>query len=181
MNVVERAKNIILRPRTEWEVIKVESLSVSDMFNQYAKFMAAIPAVAGFLASGLFRASLTRALVWAVMEYILMLAGVYAFAYVMDILAPFFGARKDLISSLKVAIFSSTPAWIGGIFTFVPGLSILGLVAGLYSLYLLHLGIKLLKEPPQNRLLGYFFTTFVVGVVIYILVGTLAGAILFRS
>ncbi len=33
MNVVERAKNIILKPRTEWEAVKAERLSVSDMFN----------------------------------------------------------------------------------------------------------------------------------------------------
>ena len=178
MNLVERAKNIVLKPKTEWEVIKVETLSVSDLFNQYAKFLAAIPAVAGFLAFGLFRASPMRALAWAVMEYLLTLAGVYALGYVMDVLAPYHGARKDLVSSLKVAVFSSTPAWIGGVFTLVPGLFILGLVAGLYSLYLLYLGINVLKEPPQNRLLGYFLTTFVVGVVIYILVGTLAGLVL---
>ena len=48
MNLVERAKNILLTPAKEWDVIKGEQLTIVDMFTKYAMILAAIPAVAGF-------------------------------------------------------------------------------------------------------------------------------------
>ena len=35
MNLFERAKNIIVTPKTEWEVIKGEQSSASDLFTKY--------------------------------------------------------------------------------------------------------------------------------------------------
>ena len=49
MNLVERAKNILLTPAKEWDVIKGENLTIVDMFTKYAMILAAIPAVAGFI------------------------------------------------------------------------------------------------------------------------------------
>ena len=36
MNLIERAKNIILTPAKEWDVIKGENLTIADMFMKYA-------------------------------------------------------------------------------------------------------------------------------------------------
>lgn len=49
MNIVERAKNILISPKTEWEVIKNEQSTVADLFTKYALILALIPAVAGFI------------------------------------------------------------------------------------------------------------------------------------
>ena len=58
MNLVERAKNILISPAKEWEVIKQENLTVSQMFLNYAVILAAIPAIAGFIGYTLFGISL---------------------------------------------------------------------------------------------------------------------------
>jgi hypothetical protein len=49
MGLLERAKNILLTPKSEWEVIKDEPLSISGIFTKYAMILAAIPALAGFI------------------------------------------------------------------------------------------------------------------------------------
>ncbi len=187
MNLIDRAKNILITPKTEWEVIKNENLSVAEMFTGYAVILAAIPAIAGFIGRSLIgitvpfvgttiKIPIGTGLVWAVLYYLLTLAGVYVIALIMDALAPSFGSSKNLVASLKVAVFSSTAAWLAGIFTIFPLLSILSIV-GLYSLYLLYLGMKTVKEPPQDKLVGYFVVLLILTIVVYFVVGAIVGAI----
>lgn len=187
MNLIDRAKNILITPKTEWEVIKNENLSVAEMFTGYAMILAAIPAVAGFIGRSLigvtvpfigttFKIPIGSGLVWAVLYYLLSLGGVYVIALIMDALAPQFGASKNLNASLKVAIFSSTAAWIAGIFSILPVLSILSIV-GLYSLYLLYLGMKIVKDAPEDKLIGYYVVLLILTIVVYVLVGVIVGAV----
>ena len=49
MNLVERAKNIILKPKQEWQVIAAEPHTVPGLYTQYVMILAAIPAVAAFI------------------------------------------------------------------------------------------------------------------------------------
>jgi len=86
MNLVERAKNILLTPAKEWDVIKGEQLTIVDMFTKYAMILAAIPAIAGFIGYtvigisfgfGTFRVPIGTALVWAILQYILSLAACF--------------------------------------------------------------------------------------------------------
>lgn len=49
MNLVDRAKNILLSPNSEWEVIRSESTTTAELFTKYAVILAAIPAIAGFI------------------------------------------------------------------------------------------------------------------------------------
>jgi hypothetical protein len=190
MNLVDRAKNILLTPKTEWEAIKGENLTVADMFTQYAMILAAIPAAAGFIGFsvvgisfgfGTFRYPLVRGLFWAIIMYVISLVGVYALGFIMDTLAPNFGAKKDLAASMKVAVFAYTASWIAGIFSIIPSLAMLSWIGGLYSLYLMYLGIQALKEAPADKLMGYFIVTLVVTAVIIWLGSFIAGMIAFPS
>jgi uncharacterized membrane protein (DUF106 family) len=63
---------------------------------------------------------------------------------------------------------------VGGIFAIVPALGMLTLVAALYSLYLLYLGVSTLMKVPQEKALPYT----AVLVVCAIVVGALTGAVL---
>ena len=49
--LIERAKAILLSPKTEWDVIANEPASVTTLYRKYAMILAAIPAVAQFLHS----------------------------------------------------------------------------------------------------------------------------------
>ena len=185
MNLVDRVKNILLTPAREWEVIKAEPLTTGQMFTQYAMILAAIPIIAGFIGRSIIgysvlgfhtRISIVNGLIWAILYYIFTLIGVYVLGLIIDLLAPSFGAKKDMNGSLKVAIFSSTASWIAGIFALIPPLSLLSIL-GLYSLYLLYVGMKSLKEPPADKLVGYYVVTLIVGIAVYLIIGFVVGAI----
>jgi len=185
MNLVERAKNILLTPKSEWEVIKGEPLSITGMFTKYAMILAAIPALAGFIGYSLigvsipffgnFRYPVVRGLIWALLTYILSLAGTFVLALIVENLAPLFGAKKNLIASAKTVVFAYTPAWIGGIFAIFPSLSILTALVSIYSLFLLWMGMKSLKEVPANKIVGYFVVTLIVAIVIFFVIGLIVS------
>jgi len=190
MNLVERAKNILLAPVKEWEVIKGENLTIVDMFTKYAMILAAIPAVAGFLGYsligisygfGTFRVPIGTALVWAILQYVLSLGGVFLIAFIMDALAPTFGCTKNLVAAVKIIVFSYTAAWVAGILNIIPSLGILVGIASIYSLYLMYLGMKIVKEVPGDKLVGYFVATIIVAVVVFFVVGMIVGAVAFGS
>lgn len=191
MNLVERAKNIILAPAKEWDVIKGESLTIAEMFTKYAMILAAIPAVAGFIGYvvigmsfggfGTFRWPIGTALVWAVLSYVLSLAGVFLLAFIIDALAPTFGCQKNMVGAVKIAVFSYTPAWIAGVLGIIPALSVLMIIASIYSLYLMYLGLQKIKEPAKDKLMPYFVAAIVAMVVIYWLVGFIVSRIALGS
>jgi len=190
MNIVERAKNILLTPAKEWDVIKGENLTIVDMFTKYAMILAAIPAVAGFIGYsvigisfgfGTFRVPIGTSLVWAILQYILSLAGVFLIAFIMDALAPNFGCTKNLVAAVKIVVFSYTASWVAGILNIIPSLGILVGLASIYSLYLMYMGLQIVKDVPKDKMVGYFVVTIIVAVVVYFVIGMIVGAIAFGS
>ena len=51
--LIDRVKNILLTPKTEWPVIAGESATVPDLYKNYIVVLAAIPAVLGFIKSSI--------------------------------------------------------------------------------------------------------------------------------
>lgn len=183
MNLVERVKGILLTPKKEWAVIDGESATVGSLYTQYIMPLAAIPAIAGFIGVsiigiGVFgssiRVPITTGLTAMVVRYVGALVGVYVLALITDALAPNFGGQRSQIQALKVAAYSSTAAWVAGIFLLLPGLRVLGLL-GLYSLYLLYLGLPILMKAPPERAAGYTIVVIVVAVVLYLVIGAIAN------
>jgi len=186
MNLFERAKNILVTPKTEWEVIRGEQATVADLFTKYAMILAAIPAIATFIGQsivgvslgpfGSFKIPMGNGILYAVLDYVLTLVSVYLSAFIVDALAPSFGSTKDMVASLKVVVYSWTAAWIAGIFGIIPTIAILGIL-GLYSIYLLYLGLKVVKDTPQDKLVGYVVVAIIVLIVIYFVKGAIVTAI----
>lgn len=173
--IIKRAIAIITKPAEEWEVIKNESMTVSDMFLKYAIWLAIIPAIAGFIGFALIGVSvmgftvrypMANAIIWMILMYVMQLVGVFVLGFIIDALATTFGAQKDMVGSMKAAVFANTPAWIVGILYIIPALGLLAIIGGLYGLYLLYLGIKIVKNPPQDKLLGYFIVSLIVAAVV---------------
>lgn len=183
MNIVARSKEILLTPKSAWLVIEPEETSTAILYTQYIMILAAIQAVAGFIGMSLFgvstfgitvRVPLLTGLVHMVVGYAMALAMVYVVALIADALAPGFGGQKNPMKALKLVAYSSTAAMVGGIFALIPALGALTLVAALYSLYLLYLGVPTLMKVPQEKALAYT----AVLVVCAIVVGAIAGTVL---
>lgn len=190
MNLVDRVKNILITPKTEWEVIKNEQSTTADLFTKYVMILALIPVVATFIGQSLIGMSLgpfgsykipvTNGLIYAVVYYILSIAGVYLIGFIIDALAPSFGSTKNMESSLKVAVYSYTAAWLAGIFSVIPVLGILGIL-GLYSLYLMYLGLEIVKDTPKDKLVGYLIVVIIIAIVVYFVIGMIVAAIALPS
>jgi hypothetical protein len=177
MNLVERVKGIILSPKTEWPVIAGESGDTSYLFRNYVAYLAAIPAVCGFIGSLVIGASIIGALIGAVIKYLLAFVGVYIVAWIVNLLAPTFASQKDFPSALKVTVYSYTASWLAGVFLIIPALSFLTIL-GLYGLYLLYLGLPpLMKTPPEKSIL-YTITIVVCAIVVAIVLGAVITALI---
>jgi hypothetical protein len=189
MNLVERAKEIILKPQETWEKLKGEETTIKDLYTSYACILALIPAIANFIGMSLigssfmgisFRVPIGTGLLHAILQYVLTLVGIYVVAFIIDALAPSFDSKKNMVAAMKVAVYASTPAWIAGILGIIPMLGILAIIASLYGLYLFYVGLPILMETPKEKVLGYFIVVIVVAVIVSVLVGVFAGLVVTR-
>jgi Yip1 domain len=126
------------------------------------------------------RSPIGSAITSAIMSYGLTLAGIYLLGLVIDGLAPTFGGTRHPVQALKVAAYSGTALWLAGVFALLPGLRLLTIL-GLYSLYLLYLGLPLLMKSPVERAPSYTVMVVLAGAVVFMLtdlVGAVAGRFL---
>lgn len=185
MALTERVKRILLAPKQEWAVIEAESTTPQQLYTGYVLPLAAIGPVAAAIGLSVFgvgfgafhaRIPFGAALRQAVVQYVLALVGVFVIGLVVDALAPSFGGQKSSVQALKVAVYSMTAAWLAGIFAVVPRLVFLGVV-GLYSLYLLYLGLPVIMKVPADKALVYTAVVVVCAVVVLLITSAVAGAL----
>ena len=177
MNLVERVKAILLTPKTEWQVIDGETGDQTYLFTNYVAILAAVPAVAVFIGYSLAGLGVGRALILGVFFYVIYCVAWYVVALVIDALAPTFGGQKNFAAALKVSTYSQTAGWLAGIFQLIPPISVLSIV-GLYSIYLLWLGLPALMRAPQERATAYTAAVVAVMLVIMIVVIIVLGMII---
>lgn len=184
--IVQRAKDILLKPTETWPVIAAEPASTQSIYVPYVVALAAIGPIAqfiggqvfGFTAFGVtYHPPIASALVSAILSYGLTLATVFILALVIDGLAPNFGGQKDQVQALKVAAYSATAGWVGGIFGLVPALGLIGVLFGLYGLYLLYLGLPVLMKAPQDKAVGYTVVVVIVAIVLFLIVGAVVASL----
>jgi hypothetical protein len=180
--LVQRVRNILTTPKTEWPVIDSEPDSIGGIYKNYVVILAAIPAVCmliGMLAFGGRFLPMNFLIAQAVIGYLVALASIYILALIIEALAPTFGGTKDRVKAFKVAAYAYTPAWVVGIFYLLPALVVLGLVGGLYSLYLLYLGLPVLMKTPADKSVVYTVAIVVAAIVINLVLGAITAQILF--
>ena len=188
MALVDRVKKILLQPNAEWAVIASELTNTGTLYRSYILPLAAIAPICGAIGwlvfgvpvpfTGTIRLPLTTALTNAAIMYALSLVMVFLLALVIDALAPSFGGQKNQVQALKVAAYSSTAWWVGGIFTLVPALSIITLVCSLYSLYLVYAGLSPLMKSPKDKAIPYTIVIILVAIVLFVMLAAVRQAFL---
>jgi len=185
MNLVERAKNIVLEPAKEWPVIAGEPIDTRALFLGYAAPLAAISPIASWLGHsvigvsvplfGTVRTPFVTGLAFAIVTYALALAGVFIVGLLIDALAPSFGGEKNPGQAMKCAVYSYTPGWIAGIFHVFPALGLLAILASLYGIYLCYLGLPPLMKAPREKAAGYTIVVIVCAIALSIVLSIIAG------
>lgn len=168
MNLVERLKGILLSPKTEWPKIAAEEMTVQQIYTGWVMILGAIGPLAVLLA--------TRSLGLAIGQYLMMLVVTALVALVVDLLAPSFEGRKDFASSLKLAAFSYTAAFVGGIFALLGAVGgFLSLAAAVYAWYTFYLGAPVLGKCAPGKALVFTIVVVLAGMAIGFLFALVLG------
>jgi hypothetical protein len=187
MTMVERIKGICLKPTTEWSMIAAEATTSRQLLLGYVAPLAAIGPIASLIGGvvlgrslpfvGTYHVPLASGLRVAIVAYVMSIVGTVTLSFLINALAPSFGGQKNQVQALKVAVFAYTPAWIAGVFMLLTALGPLVVVAGLYGLYLLYLGLPVLMKTARERAAGYTALVVVCAVLLWFSIGALTAAI----
>ena len=183
----DRVMKILTDPKKEWPVIEAEHTDVARLYREYIAILAAIPAVGSFIGLsivgitvplvGTYRFGFVSGVANMIVTYVLTLVGCYVAALVVEKMAPTFQSKPDFIQALKLVAYASTPAWLAGILNIIPALAVLGIVAGLYAIYLFYLGVPVLMKTPQDKVIPYMAIAAIVVIVVTFLVNVVARMI----
>jgi hypothetical protein len=187
MGLVDRVKNILLKPKEEWQVIAPEQTDVKTLYTTYIMLLAAIPAVAGLLSSLMFAGMLGRfggvmsigyVATATIMGYILGLVMVFVVAHIADALAPSFDGEKNFLQSFKLVAYSMTASWVAGVFAIIPFLgALIALLAALYAAYTFYLGATTMKNVPEAKAVGYTIVVIICAIVVGFIIGMVTTGI----
>lgn len=186
MSIIDRAKNMIVAPAKEWDVISQETPDTGKIITGYVLPLAAVAAIAGFIGyafigidAGFFK---MKGFNWGIYQALSVLVGallsVFVSAFVIDALAPSFKSEKNMPRSVQLVAYSFTPAWIGGILSILPSLGMIGSLFGLYGLYLLYIGLPKLKRTPEENQTTYFIVSLLVIIAVYFVIGLIMSSLL---
>lgn len=183
VGLLARVRDILFRPNRAWRVIEGEPATPGELLKTYAAPLAAIPAVCRAIGDvafrgGLFgvqyRPSFVVIVLQMAADFGLAFVRVTVMALTIWILAPAFGGVRSLSQALKLSVYSATAAWLAGVALLQPTVGFLiVLLAWIYGLYLLFLGLPRLMKSPAERTLTYFAVILVVAVVMGVALETL--------
>lgn len=179
-----RIQHLLLRPKLEWPVIEAEQATVNSVLVPYAVLLSAIGPLAGLIGGQLFplrifsvvyRPSLAGSIGMALLGWGLMLVSVYLLGLIINALAPNFEGQQNRVQAMKLAVYSMTAFWLASIFSLFPGLMWLGILLGLYSIYLLFLGLPLLMRAPQDKAFVYTIVVVIAWLILWLIGQSILG------
>jgi hypothetical protein len=159
--LIDRAKNILVTPRTEWPIIRAESTGIAQLYTGYVMPLAAFSAVMSFIRMsligiGVLHMPVLTGLAYACANFGFALLVIYLSGLIIDALAPSFAGQRNQRQALKTAGYAFTPAALSALFGLLPGFGpLLQLLACLYGVYLLYLGLPVLMQSPREKVPGY--------------------------
>jgi hypothetical protein len=167
VGVMTRAAGLLLRPGRAWDQVAQEVADPRAIFARYVAPLAAIPAVCGIAGPLIFggysianvgvRESLLGLVLGEIVGYLLFLAAVYVLGLVISWVSPMFGGGGSRGDGIKVAAYAATAICVAGLAELYPSLAIpIGILAGLYSLYGLYMGLAKVMRAPEGRRLTAF-------------------------
>ena len=189
MSIVQRAKNIILNPSDEWNVIASEPTTIGGLYTGYATPLALIPLVSTILFTGILGISaadmmglgngmpmdLMAISGMAAFSFILSLVTLFVMGTIVKLVSPSFNGTSDKVQAMKLMTYASTPSWVVALISWIPFLgALLSFAAIAYVVYLIYLGLQPVLGVPKEKVAGFT----VVIVLIYVVLAVIISGIL---
>jgi len=184
MNLIERVKNILLTPKTEWDVINGETATTQSLLMGYVLPLSIVSAAGSLLRGLLFAGTLGLKffIVTAAIGFIAAIVSFFVTVMIVDMLAPSFGSEKNMGKSAQLVAYSGTPSYVAGLLSFIPVISwILALAAWGYSVYLMYLGIGPIKKTPEDKKVVYMIVAFIIMIAISLILVAILTAVIFAA
>lgn len=197
MSIIDRAKNIILKPAEEWNVIADEPATASGLFTGYAMILAAIPLFAAVLFTGAFGITaaglggmgggmmamgFSAITTMAVLGYVLSLVTLYVMSIIVNAVSPSFNGKSDIVQSTKLMTYASTPTWAAGLVSWIPILGgLISLAAIAYVVYLIYLGLQPVLGVPKEKVAGFTVVIVLIYIVLSLVVSGVIAGLLFTT
>jgi hypothetical protein len=166
-SLLKRVINLIVKPRSEWLLIKDEHVSYQRvLFRDVALFTLA-PLVAISLPELLrllkhpdlpaFRFAAELSVWQGVQWYLLNIMNVAIIGAFFQRLIPISAHTNDRVHGLKISAYSAMPLWLAISFTAIPLVffDLLAFLAFLYSFYLMYLSVVVFMDVPKKKAVGY--------------------------
>jgi len=178
-----RVQRLLFSPASEWDAIAGEAADVQKTYMNYVGplvIAAAVASAIGMSVVGVygFRFGIGTAFTGMIVQIVMGLVTVYVLAFVINALAPQFGATPDMGQAFKVAAYSPTASWVAGLVMIIPALGVLAILGALYSLYLLYVGLPKLMKPAQDKAMVYTLAVIGVMIVIAIIMGAIQASMM---
>lgn len=188
--LVRRVTDTLSHPRRAWAAIDAEPTTTAALYVHYVAPLAGLAALARLIGVAVVgfpvisRPPFLFVLVWAALYFGFELLAVDVIAFVIDWLGPKFGCPEcegipRHVQALKLSAYARTPLWIAGLVMVVPTLQVVAIiVGGLYSAYLLWLGLPELMKAPKHHVPLYALFTVLTAAGVYGLIRILVNTIL---
>jgi hypothetical protein len=181
MNLVDRAKNIIIKPDDEWAVIANEEPNIQQILLGYVLPLALIPTIAVIIGWGVVGTfgftSFTYGIAMGLVQLITAFLSVLLTAFVIDALASSFGSQKNMGRAVQLVAYSMTPVWLAGILNIFPAIGWLGGLIGLYGLFLMFKGLTPMMKTQEDKRIGYLIVSIIILIVVYFVIAAILTAI----
>jgi Yip1 domain len=155
---------------------------IRTLLINYVAVLAAIPLVATLIGDAWYYSFLGVsvagfAVAAAIVSYVFDIIGVFVVGFIMWKLGPSFGTSTTQVRATRLAAYIFTPFFLASIFDLIPFLDIIALLGLLYGLYILYLGLPILLGTPKDKVLVYAILTVVVTIIVYAVIGAIIAAI----
>lgn len=185
--MISRVKGMMFEPRATWREIDTEFTKPGEVWTRYVIPLALIGPIASMAGMFIFgkrvpftslttTVPISSVISTGVATFVLSLLSVFVMSRVISLLAPGFGGQRNDVQGLKAAAYSSTAAWLGGVFQILPALNLVSLIFSLYSLVLLYAGLPIVMKVPKDRAMGYTAVVIIVWIVIFLIAGAIVAA-----
>lgn len=172
--VLNRIKNILLKPGDEWLVIKDEPPTHRELFK-HAASLAAIPTVAAMAGRILFNQNIRNSALIFSFSSLMMTNMIWYGMYILNIVITGMiiavvlstaGCSRSGLRGFTIAAYSFTPLSLAGCIAIIPYLDWTVYPAILYGIYLIYLGITLMAEIPKKKAAWFTLSSFSAAAVI---------------
>lgn len=184
-HLIDRVKLVILTPKEAWTQISTEQIEIKSFLLSFVMPLVLIPTIASFIGYGLIGvgsyfklASFSWGVHHAILTFIGGFLSVLIGAFCIHKLAPTFNTEVSLQDAVKLVGYSYTPVWLAGVFYMIPSLAVLGLVAGIYSLYVLYFGFVPITNVSEDKKTNYFILSLILVIAVSAVVSIVLGIIL---